>query len=308
VDLITLAELGSFRKASKRREVSQSALSQHIKNLENWFGGPLVTRSDKNAELTAYGEAVVKAARVGLSHIYNTRERFSSPKQSVSFSSLHAIAIGFFPKWISSILNGSQKIRVGMMAENTMDCLQALNDGVVDFFICYDHFERSIFFDIKAYRSIVIGSDELIPVIRGGTAPEDQEFHSRVAHAFNDRHARIPLLSYSVGTFLGRIVDDILQQRKMKHRADAIYHADLAEVLKAMARNVDGVAWLPRTAVGAALQSGQLVSLVDQGGWIRNSDGLKVELPIRLFWKEPLSEQGDLIVARAKVMGVSSGG
>jgi DNA-binding transcriptional LysR family regulator len=90
-----------------------------------------------------------------------------------------------------------------------------------------------------------------------------------------------------------------LEQNKLKQRTDTIYHADLAEVLKATARYGHGVAWLPKTAVDAALGSGQLVNLLDTGMGIRNADELSVDLPIILLWQEPLTEQGELIAARA---------
>ena len=301
-DLISVDEMKSLRKAAESRGIGQSVMSEHIKNLEDWYGAQLVKRGDTQSILTPYGEAVARAARIGMAEILNGRERFARLRhpRSVSFAALHAIAIGFFPEWISTILKDLPSGPIGMMAENTKDCLDALRRSEVDFFICYDHPERTIFFVENEFKSAVIGEDELIPLIKSGDGPQEQKLKKTIVDAFNNRKS-FPLLSYSDGTFLGHIVNHVLLHNKLKRKAAVVHHADLAEVLKALARNGHGVAWLPKTAVGAYLQFGQLLNLLDPVVGIRNGAGLKVLLPIRLFWKEPLTEHAELIAAKAKL-------
>ena len=62
--LISIAEVGSFREAARRFNLSQPALSKMISTLELEIGAPLLIRTARGAPLTAAGSAIVTRARV----------------------------------------------------------------------------------------------------------------------------------------------------------------------------------------------------------------------------------------------------
>lgn len=68
---ITVAEQGSFTKASVLMHLSQSAVSQHINSLEAELGFTLLQRSSKSVVLTNEGNAFLKECQVGLVHLEN---------------------------------------------------------------------------------------------------------------------------------------------------------------------------------------------------------------------------------------------
>ena len=53
---IAVADLGGFRKAADELSVSQSALSAHIRELEDQLGMPLLRRTTRQVRLTENGE------------------------------------------------------------------------------------------------------------------------------------------------------------------------------------------------------------------------------------------------------------
>ena len=53
-----LAETGSFTRAAERLDITQAAVSQHIRQLENQFG-PLLVRRPRHLQLTPAGKAVL---------------------------------------------------------------------------------------------------------------------------------------------------------------------------------------------------------------------------------------------------------
>ena len=62
--LISIAEVGSFREAARRFNLSQPAISKMISSLEIEVGTPLLIRTARGATLTAAGSAIVTRARV----------------------------------------------------------------------------------------------------------------------------------------------------------------------------------------------------------------------------------------------------
>ena len=60
---VKVAELLSFSKASKALYITQSTLSQQIKQLEDELNAPLLNRNSHNVELTEAGEVFLKDAR-----------------------------------------------------------------------------------------------------------------------------------------------------------------------------------------------------------------------------------------------------
>ncbi len=61
--LCDLAETGSFSLAASKNFVTQSAVSQQIRNLEEHYGWKLVERSKRRLKLTQAGEVVYQAGR-----------------------------------------------------------------------------------------------------------------------------------------------------------------------------------------------------------------------------------------------------
>ena len=61
--LCAVAEEKSFIKAARRLYISQSAVTQHIKKIEQELGFALFARNNHFVELTAQGETMVEAAR-----------------------------------------------------------------------------------------------------------------------------------------------------------------------------------------------------------------------------------------------------
>lgn len=69
--LIAIADEQSITRAADKFFLSQPALSQQLKKVENELGAPLFTRSKNNWQLTDIGKVYINSAR-SILHIYNT--------------------------------------------------------------------------------------------------------------------------------------------------------------------------------------------------------------------------------------------
>lgn len=65
--LVTLAEIGRYRKASEKLGITHSALSQAIKRIEDYYGVPVFARCDGRIQPTEYGALLVRTAKETLS-------------------------------------------------------------------------------------------------------------------------------------------------------------------------------------------------------------------------------------------------
>jgi molybdate transport repressor ModE-like protein len=61
--LVAVADCGGFHRAATSMQISQSAVSQHIRRLEKVIGRPLVERQGRQAGFTADGHALLDEAR-----------------------------------------------------------------------------------------------------------------------------------------------------------------------------------------------------------------------------------------------------
>ena len=61
--LVSLADTSSFRRTAQELKLSQPAVSAHIRDLEAYFGVPLVYRTTRRVSLTAEGMALAARAR-----------------------------------------------------------------------------------------------------------------------------------------------------------------------------------------------------------------------------------------------------
>jgi DNA-binding transcriptional LysR family regulator len=60
---VAICDSGSFTKAAREANVTQAAVSLHVKRLEDQVGSPLILRSSRNLRLTEQGEILLSYAR-----------------------------------------------------------------------------------------------------------------------------------------------------------------------------------------------------------------------------------------------------
>lgn len=130
---IAAANQKSFSKAAQITNLSQPALSKHIRNLENNLGIELFHRTSIGIELTEAGERFYTRITPVLAEISAIR------KELQHFSQSNPIAIGALPSLATYYLpNKMQKLKlldrpVTLMIQNTSnELLQSLEKGRLD--------------------------------------------------------------------------------------------------------------------------------------------------------------------------------
>jgi LysR family transcriptional regulator, hypochlorite-specific transcription factor HypT len=255
-DFLCLAETRSFSRSAEVRHLTQSAFSRRIRALESWLGAELVDRSTYPARLTPAGEMFRAEADAMLKRINDSRamvrgERASSAN-TVQFALPHALALTYFPRWLSDVVRGFGPLSTRLVAGNVHDAVVDLVEGHSDLLLCYHHPHHPVELDPARYPMLELGAEAMLPysaTTRSG-APRFR--------LPGTREAPVPYLAYAPGAFLGRMVESILQAAPERCWLDRRYQTDMAEALKAMTIEGHGIAWLPDSTVTRELREGGL--------------------------------------------------
>lgn len=101
-----LVETTSFSEAAERNSISQSAVSQQIRALEDRFGVVLVERGRKNFAVTPEGEVFLKAARQILETYQGIEEQLGMMRDVVSgrltIATVYSIGFHELPPYIET--------------------------------------------------------------------------------------------------------------------------------------------------------------------------------------------------------------
>jgi DNA-binding transcriptional LysR family regulator len=145
-----------------------------------------------------------------------------------------------------------------------------LMESQVQFLLTHAPVDSKNNLDKQGYPYVVVGKDWLVPV----SAPKKD---GTAAHALNKGTVKNPckLLSYSTESGLSRIVDITHAKLSKQLPTKTVFTAHLASVLRTMALDGRGVAWLPQTLVTDDLESGLLVAAAPKS-WC-------VDMQIRLY-------------------------
>lgn len=132
--LVTLSELGSLHSASKKLNLTQSALSKALLEIEGAFGFPLFERSSRGISPTPRGVMAIKGALMLLHELAHLGKELMTDEASnvLRLGAPPFIAHGYLPQVIHTFLNTALHFRVQLMEERAPILFDALNEGRLD--------------------------------------------------------------------------------------------------------------------------------------------------------------------------------
>ena len=278
-DFISLAETHSFSRSAELRHVTQPAFSRRIQSLEAWLGADLIDRTTYPTSLTPAGEVFYEQAMEMLGQINNIRALLRGKRRqaqnTVDFAVPHTLSLTFMPKWLTELQAGFGTLNTRLIALNVHDAVMTIVEGGCDLLLCYHHPSHPVQLDPARYDGIVLGHESL---------------H---AYARSDRQGRpimclpgsptapLPFLSYTSNAYLGRMVDLILANARKNPHLEKRYETDMAEGLKMMALEGNGIVFLPESAAVREVRQRHLARA--DGG----QPEWQVEMEIRLYRERP---------------------
>jgi DNA-binding transcriptional LysR family regulator len=270
--------------SSGRRCVSQPAFSRRIQTLETWVGAKLFDRSVQSVELTNAGEVFKPVALEIVQLAYQSRNniytQISSDVGKIRFSTVSTLAQFFVPHWLKELRplveTGSLSVRTDF--GGVSDYLDALEDGEVDFFVCYEDPSGTIANYTEKFDSILLGTESLVPVSSADNNGKPNWWFPSCKPG-----SSIPFLHTHVRPSLWP-VRHLLENRFGDLKFVPVYESSIATAVSAMVIEGYGVAWVPRSIVADDLDTGRLVRAADESA--------EIPLDIKIYRYEPNFEPG----------------
>ncbi|MGF6906357.1 LysR substrate-binding domain-containing protein [Fusobacterium sp. PH5-44] len=152
---ITLCETMNFTKTASILSITQPAVSQHIKYLENKYGCQLFYHVGKKLLITEKGMILKEYA---LSMIYNNNKifQFMNLKEDVNrilrIGATKTIGEYTIVSKIKNYLNKYINNDISLIIDNTSSLLNMLDNGELDFALIEGYFNKSKY-DYKVYKT-----------------------------------------------------------------------------------------------------------------------------------------------------------
>lgn len=275
-DFLALSASGNFSRAAEERHMTQPAFSRRIRALEEWLGVALFDRSSHPVTLTETGEWFRSVAQEILARVARVpdeaRAVAHAGASTLRLASTHALSFTFLPGWLRTLESRAPVGPIQLASDVLQQCETLMLQGRVQFLLCHWHEQVGGRLEAAVYPSVCVGHDALVPVSAPG--PHGQALHALAADPAG-RAGHVPILAYSAESGIGRVVRLLLGTMIEQAHGLTVVTAHLASVLKTMALDGRGVAWLPRSLVEDDLRTGKLVQAGDAAWTVR--------LEIRLF-------------------------
>ena len=248
---LTLCETRSYTKAAELLCVTQPAVSQQIKYLEQALGVKLFIYENKELRLTAQGVLYEKALRTMRSDTGKLLElmQHQNEPQHICFGATLTISGYVMPPIIRRFLSDFPHTRLTIREDNTQRLIESLRKGVIDFAFVEGHFEKSGF----DYR--LFSKERFIAVC----AP-DHPLHKKKPFLAGllDEH----LILREPGSGTRNVLESILYEHNLSTESFArVTEIGNMEMLKGLVAKGLGVTMLYEAAVQKELRKRKLVRL-----------------------------------------------
>jgi DNA-binding transcriptional LysR family regulator len=260
-----LIETGSFSKAAALNLVSQSAVSQQVKSLEQRFETRLIERGRSK------GVTPTEAGRIFYAECKEILERFRALEErmrvksaviagSIKVATVYSIGLHELPPYVKQFIKAHPQVKVQIEYSRTDKVYEACLNNTIDFGIVALPLRRPNF------AVIPFRDDKLVIVCN----PE---------HRLARRH-RVSVGGLAGEDFIAferdiptrKTIDRILKQHKVE--VNRVMEFDNIETIKRSVEVGIGVSILPETAVANEVRNKQLVALDFAEGVFTRSIGI----------------------------------
>ncbi len=251
-----LCQIKNYTKTAEYLHLTQPAVSQHIRYLEDLYGGPLFEYNGRRLSLTRRGEHLyryVQVLRADTKKIAEELQKTNAEQPSVLFGATLTIGEYVMPGILHQILREHPNYRIGMIVENTQKLLQELSDGTIDFAVLEGYFDQS------RYAARLLSYEKFIPVCSPGSSLAGK------AVSFDAiKSQRLILREKGSGT------REILEQALKEHNYSLDSFEQVCEIgnmnaIKQLVSKDDGISFMYLQAAAPELQKGELSEFMIEG-------------------------------------------
>ena len=143
----------NYTKAADHLNITQPAVSQHIKYLENLYQTRLFDYNNKKITLTDTGKMLLEAAATmkhDEQYLMKAIKEKESGTPSIHFGVTLTVGEYCIPEKVAEYVKKNPQTRIRVIVDNTKELLKCLDQGDIDFAIVEGNFSKSEY-DSKIY-------------------------------------------------------------------------------------------------------------------------------------------------------------
>lgn len=246
-----LVETSSFSKSATLNNITQSAVSQQVRSLENRFGCTLVERGRRNLSLTPEGTAFLKACKNIIS-IWNDFEgRLKEIKNvvegEVRVASIYSIGLHELPARLKAFSEKNPDVKVRVEYHRAQEVYDMVEAGKADLgLVAYPVKHTGLLFEVFDEDRLVLICNPKHPL----AAKKKISLCAIKGERF---------ISFEPDTPTRKVIDRSLRAAKVKVLNAAEF--DNVETVKRAVEIESGISIVPSYTVTEELKNGQLAVL-----------------------------------------------
>ena len=245
---LTVCRTMNFTRAAEQLHITQPAVSQHIRALEEQYATKLFCFHGKQLQLTQSGRLFLQAAATMHHDALRLRDaiRAQDGRRKLRFGATLTIGEYVMPGPLSRLLRREPEIELRMLTANTRELLSLLDQGELDFAIVEGYFDK------QAYDSLVYCTQRYIPVC----APE-YPFNRPVRRLEDLLEER--LLVREPGSGTRNVLERVLEARNLTVQSfRRVTELGSLNLIKSLVCAGTGISFFYQPVVQAELREGQL--------------------------------------------------
>ena len=253
LSLIKVAELGSFTKAADALALSQPAVTQHIKQLEEQYDITLFLRSRGNMQLTKEGEVVRKYALRMAALEHNLEQELRNEKsriRSMTIGITHTAESGQIIEVLAVYMRGIDNANLKILTNTAENLCMMLKNYELDFAIVGKEIPSPVL------QHTPIDTDTIVLAV---TPDHPLASHSQVTIDELKKERMILRLPHSNTRNL--FVAALERQNQSIKDFNVVIEIDSVATIKDLIRRHFGVSVLARSACMDKYKKGELVLL-----------------------------------------------
>jgi len=250
--VVAVSESGGQTRAARKLNLTQSALSHQLRDLESRVGAPLFIRASRRMVLTAVGERILASARRVL-HEVETLERDLITEATVGGAGVVRLATECYTcyHWLPGVVTAFRqewpRVDVRIVAEATANPVRALLDGALDLAIVAGDVDE------RRLGCTSLFEDEQVVVVAPSHPLASQEFVD--PEDLREEH----LILYTTHSSENSVLREVLRPAGVEPQN--LTRVQLTEAIVELVKAGLGVSVLARWAIAPQLRDRSLVGI-----------------------------------------------
>jgi DNA-binding transcriptional LysR family regulator len=246
-----LVESQSFSKAAQMNDITQSAVSQQVRAMEERFHVPLIERSSKRFALTREGELLYETSKEIITHYDSLQHHLDEMRNVVSGNirvcTVYSIGLHELPPYLKKFLKEFPNVNIHVEYRRSNQVYDEVLDGTSDLgMVAFPTQKKGLKIDaFKKDRLVVICSPHH-PL----AAKKELEITDLAPHKYIAFESDIPTR---------RAIDKIFSEKGVELKP--VMEFDNIETVKRAVEIDAGISIVPRATIEQEIKAGSLISI-----------------------------------------------